>query len=44
MGQRANGEGTVYRRSDGRCEAAGYVTTTDGGSKRVGAPSTLPQI
>jgi integrase len=33
--QRANGEGTVYRRSDGRWEAAGYVTTTDGGSKRV---------
>jgi integrase len=33
--QRANGEGTVYQRKDGRWEAAGYVTTTTGGSKRV---------
>ncbi|GAB3279685.1 site-specific integrase [Actinocorallia lasiicapitis] len=33
--QRANGEGTVYKRADGRWEAAGYVTTTDGRSRRV---------
>lgn len=34
-GRRANGEGTVYQRKDGRWEAAGYVVTADGGSKRV---------
>lgn len=34
-GRRANGEGTVYQRKDGRWEAAGYVATADGGSKRV---------
>lgn len=33
--QRANGEGTVYKRADGRWEAAGYLTTTDGRSRRV---------
>jgi integrase len=34
-GRRANGEGTVYQRKDGRWEAAGYVMTASGGSKRV---------
>ena len=33
--KRANGEGTIYQRSDGRWEGAGYVLTTDGASKRV---------
>ncbi|MFJ5230360.1 tyrosine-type recombinase/integrase [Kitasatospora sp. NPDC088391] len=32
---RANGEGTIYRRKDGRWEAAGYVLATDGSRKRV---------
>ncbi|MEV6738550.1 tyrosine-type recombinase/integrase [Streptomyces sp. NPDC051104] len=32
---RANGEGTIYQRKDGRWEAAGYVLTTDGRRKRV---------
>ncbi|THA25093.1 site-specific integrase [Streptomyces sp. RKND-216] len=32
---RANGEGTVYQRKDGRWEAAGYVLTADGTRKRV---------
>ncbi|GIF09828.1 tyrosine-type recombinase/integrase [Actinoplanes siamensis] len=33
--KRANGEGTIYQRADGRWEGAGYVLTTDGTSKRV---------
>ncbi|MGW9451441.1 tyrosine-type recombinase/integrase [Streptomyces sp. NPDC055632] len=32
---RANGEGTIYRRKDGRWEAAGYVLAADGTHKRV---------
>ncbi|MEU4116519.1 tyrosine-type recombinase/integrase [Kitasatospora sp. NPDC028055] len=32
---RANGEGTIYQRKDGRWEAAGYVLATDGSRKRV---------
>ncbi|MCK1823109.1 site-specific integrase [Streptomyces sp. XM83C] len=32
---RANGEGTVYQRKDGRWEAAGYVLTTSGTRKRT---------
>ena len=32
---RANGEGTVYRREDGRWEAAAYVMTSDGTRRRV---------
>ena len=32
---RANGEGTIYQRKDGRWEAAGYVLTADGTRKRV---------
>ncbi len=32
---RANGEGTIYQRKDGRWEAAGYVLATDGTRKRV---------
>ncbi|MEE1782761.1 tyrosine-type recombinase/integrase [Streptomyces sp. SP17BM10] len=32
---RANGEGTLYQRQDGRWEAAGYVLATDGSRKRV---------
>lgn len=31
---RANGEGTIYQRKDGRWEAAAYVLTTDGTEKR----------
>jgi integrase len=31
----ANGEGTIYRRKDGRYEGAVYVLTTDGNQKRV---------
>lgn len=31
----ANGEGTVYRRKDGRYEATAYLPTTSGKSKRV---------
>jgi integrase len=33
--KRANGEGTVYQRIDGRWEGAGYVQVADGSSKRV---------
>lgn len=33
--RRVNGEGTIYRRKDGRYEAAVYVHTTSGKSKRV---------
>jgi integrase len=33
--KRANGEGTIYRRKDGRWEAALYATTTAGTRKRV---------
>ncbi|MER7844183.1 tyrosine-type recombinase/integrase [Kitasatospora sp. NPDC096077] len=32
---RANGEGTIYQRRDGRWEAAGYVLATDSSRKRV---------
>ncbi|CAL9496653.1 hypothetical protein SUDANB37_03373 [Streptomyces sp. enrichment culture] len=32
---RANGEGTVYQRKDGRWEAAGYVLAANGTRKRV---------
>ncbi|MFF5566188.1 tyrosine-type recombinase/integrase [Streptomyces sp. NPDC012623] len=32
---RANGDGTVYQRKDGRWEAAGYVLAADGTRKRV---------
>ncbi|MFD0294902.1 tyrosine-type recombinase/integrase [Streptomyces sp. NPDC059616] len=32
---RANGEGTIYQRRDGRWEAAGYVLAADGSRKRV---------
>jgi integrase len=32
---RANGEGTIYKRKDGRWEAAVYVTTSDGTRRRV---------
>ena len=35
MAQRANGEGTIYRRKDGRYEAAAYVVMTDGTRRRV---------
>ncbi|MEV6491496.1 site-specific integrase [Actinoplanes sp. NPDC051633] len=35
MARRANGEGTVYQRKDGRWEAAAYVLTADGTRKRV---------
>ena len=33
--RRANGEGTVYQRKDGRSEGAAYVLTPDGTRKRV---------
>lgn len=33
--KKANGEGTIYQRIDGRWEAAGYVLTSDGTRKRV---------
>src|SRR3712207_5482559 len=32
---RANGEGTIYRRKDGRWEGAAYLQTTSGKRKRV---------
>ncbi|WP_329317067.1 MULTISPECIES: tyrosine-type recombinase/integrase [unclassified Streptomyces] len=32
---RANGEGTIYQRKDGRWEAAGYVLAADGSRKRA---------
>ncbi|HKS46192.1 MAG TPA: hypothetical protein VJT49_13980 [Amycolatopsis sp.] len=35
MGRHANGEGTIYRRKDGRYEAAAYLLTTSGNRKRV---------
>lgn len=35
MARRAKGEGTIYRRKDGRYEAAAYLLTTSGTSKRV---------
>jgi integrase len=34
-GRRANGEGTIYRRKDGRYEAAAYFLTTSGHRKRI---------
>ena len=33
--RKANGEGTIYRRQDGRYEAAAYFLTTSGNRKRV---------
>jgi integrase len=33
--RRANGQGTVYLRKDGRWEGAGYVLVADGGTRRV---------
>src|ERR1700685_292882 len=33
--RRVNGEGTIYRRRDGRYEAAVYVPTASGGRKRA---------
>ena len=33
--KRANGEGTIYQRADGRWEGAGYVQAADGTTKRV---------
>jgi integrase len=33
--KRANGEGTIYQRGDGRWEGAGYVQAADGTSRRV---------
>lgn len=33
--KKANGEGTIYQRIDGRWEAAGYVLTSDGTRKRI---------
>lgn len=35
MSRRANGEGTVYRRKDGRWEGAGYVLLSNGGRART---------
>lgn len=35
MGRRANGEGTLVRRGDGRWQASGYVLVAGGGRKRV---------
>jgi len=34
-GRAANGEGTIYRRKDGRYEAAAYFLTTSGSRKRI---------
>src|SRR5437868_5047362 len=34
MGRRANGEGTIYRRKDGRWDASAYFLTSSGKSKR----------
>lgn len=34
MSKRANGEGTIYQRRDGRWTAAGYVLRPDGGRQR----------
>ena len=33
--KRANGEGTIYQRRDGRWEGAAYVLTSTGASARV---------
>lgn len=35
MSRSANGEGSIYRRKDGRYEAAAYLMTTSGTRKRV---------
>ena len=35
MSRRANGEGTIFRRQDGRWCAQVYLTTTNGRRKRV---------
>ena len=35
MSRRANGEGTIYQRADGRYEAAVFVPTLSGTRKRV---------
>lgn len=34
MSRRANGEGTIYQRTDGRWEGAAYVLTATGGRSR----------
>lgn len=34
-GRKANGEGSIYRRSDGRYAASAFVDTTDGHRKRI---------
>jgi hypothetical protein len=39
--KRANGEGTIYQRADGRWEGAGYVQAPDGASRRSGS-TALP--
>ena len=33
--RRANGEGTIYKRKDGRYEAAAYFATSSGQHKRI---------
>lgn len=35
MSRRSNGEGTIYRRKDGRYEASAYVLASDGTRKRL---------
>lgn len=35
MSRRTNGEGSIYRRKDGRYEAASYALTTSGARKRI---------
>jgi hypothetical protein len=35
VGRHANGEGTIYRRKDGRYEAAAYFLTASGDRKRI---------
>ena len=42
--KRANGEGTIYQRKDGRYEGAAFVPTTAGttnGSACMGAPGKM---
>ncbi len=43
MGRRANGEGTLVRRGDGRWQASGYVLVAGGGRKRVHFYGTTQQ-
>jgi hypothetical protein len=35
MGRRANGDGTIFKRKDGRWSAQAYVTLTNGERKRI---------